>query len=366
MSRRGENIYKRKDGRWEGRYIKGRKTDGRIKYGYVYARSYQETREKLLEMRVKYQALINMNGSSQRLFSDWANEWLNERKNNVKLSTFSSYHYKMSHYILPFLGNCSMNEFTEELIEQFVHWLKEQNRCPSTIHVILSILKSCLAKAVLKGELKQNPCRTIKIEWTARKPKSLTKFEQMQLEKVAQKYFYSYGFSVLLSLRTGLRIGEVAALKWENVDLREGFIYVKHTLQRVYNNDHKTTLLLGDPKSTTSVRKIPISSKLKKWFLHHKQKNNNNIFVFENQQKPCEPRLLTKYFHMIRNHAKLSHVCFHQLRHTFATRCLEAKADVMSVSTLLGHASTKMTLDIYADSLMEQRIQAIDLMDNDI
>ena len=96
------------------------------------------------------------------------------------------------------------------------------------------------------------------------------------------------------------------------------------------------------------------------------QKNTAKENLFSRNNKPCEPRLLTYYFHKLRDKVQLDKVHFHQLRHTFATRCLESTSDIVSVSALLGHSSTQMTLDIYADSLLEQRIKAIKRMERTI
>lgn len=169
---------------------------------------------------------------------------------------------------------------------------------------------------------------------------------------------------ILLALYTGLRIGEISALRWQDVDLSEKNIQVRYTYQRISDveNNNKTTMHLGSVKSLSSQRTIPIANDLLMILKKNYEENKNNCFVFQVKNRPMEPRLLTYHFHRMRKEAGLTTIHFHQLRHTFATRCLEAQGDIASISALLGHSSTKMTLDVYIDTLYEQRICTIEKM----
>lgn len=362
--RKGENIYLRKDGRWEGRYPKGRRSDGRIKYGYIYGKTYTEVRQKMFPLRVQYSTLLQTRGSSCESFEEWASHWLGEIQKEVKPSTFSSYFYKLTKYVFPKIKEIPLNELSGEhgklLLKEFQVRLSK-----STIQVIFRIINKCLNHAKKSGKIITNPFSEIKLPKVKRKKiTALTRSEQSQLMSIAKKEKKNQGLPVLLALHSGMRIGEIAALKWEDIDFDSGLIHINHTYQRIgaLNACKKTQLIFAESKTDSSVRVIPIGKTLKKMLLKHYKKSKTS-FVFSTNGHPCEPRLLTYHFHQIRKKANLTNIHFHQLRHTFATRCLEAKGDVSSVSALLGHASTQMTLDTYVHAMMEQRVHVISKME---
>ncbi|MDT2521729.1 MULTISPECIES: tyrosine-type recombinase/integrase [Enterococcus] len=365
MGKRGENIYKRKDGRWEGRYIKGRRENGKIIYGYVYGKSYHEVRDSLYAYKLKYQKIIELHGELAISVKEWIDQWLMSIEKRVKQSTYAGYSHKIKKYILPYIGNIELNQLSTEDLERVVKTWESNGLSPSSIQVVFRILNNIISYAVKKKFISENICEFIELPSEKRKKiRALTTLEQKKLEKEAYKTVDSYGLAVLISLRTGLRIGELSALKWKDINFEENYIIVEHTLQRIplKGSINKTKLLYSRSKTHTSVRRIPMSKDIKQWLLR-RYNLNDTIYVFSNKNKPCEPRLITYHFHKIRRNVGLQHIHFHQLRHTFATRCLESNADIASVSSLLGHASAKMTLDIYADSMMEQRIQTIDNME---
>lgn len=168
----------------------------------------------------------------------------------------------------------------------------------------------------------------------------------------------------MLALDAGLRIGEIAALRWEDVDLENHLIYVNETVQRIplqYNHS-KTQVIVDDSKTNFSIRTIPMTSMLHK-YLKEWNKQSTSKYVCSNKSTPSEPRLLTRYFHTIRKQSGIPSVHFHHLRHTFATRCIESNGDIVSISKLLGHKSTRTTLDVYTDSLLESRKYVIEKME---
>lgn len=362
--RKGENIYLRKDGRWEGRYSKGRKLNGKIKYGYIYGKTYTEVKQKLYPLKIHYQTVQEIRGISNETFEEWAMYWLGEEQRMVKPSTYSSYYYKLTKYVLPLLKKIPLNELTKERGRMIQREL-QQKLSKSTIQVVFRILNKCLNYAKKCGRIIDNPFSEIHLPKNKKnKVKALTHFEQNQLMKIAQKEKNGGGVPTLLALYSGMRIGEIAALKWEDIDFDSNLIHVNSTYQRIGTPSYskKTQLVFTEAKTESSIRIIPMGKKLRKLLLEQ-LKRKRGIFVFSTNGNPCEPRLLTYHFHAIRKKAGLSNIHFHQLRHTFATRCLEAKGDVSSISTLLGHASTQMTLDIYANTLLEQRIKVIEKME---
>lgn len=362
--RKGENIYPRKDGRWEGRFPKGRKSNGRIKYGYIYGKSYSEVKRKIYPLRIHYQSLQQIHGYSAETFESWTSEWLMEVQDEVKPSTLSSYYYKLTKYIFPLLKDISLNELSLETGRLVLNELQKQ-LAKSTVQVIFRILNKCLNHAKKCGKLAVNPFSELKIPKAKQsKIRALTRSEQKRMMETAVKEKKGYGIPSLLALYSGMRIGEIAALKWEDIDFEANLIYVNHTYQRIsmIGSLKKTQLLLADSKTEASIRVIPISKTLKKLLVNHR-KQAKGPFVFSVNGQPCEPRLLTHHFHRIRKKAELINIHFHQLRHTFATRCLEANKDISSVSALLGHASTQMTLDTYVDAMLEQRHKVIRKLD---
>ncbi|MGM0220109.1 tyrosine-type recombinase/integrase [Enterococcus sp. AZ126] len=365
MSRRGENIYKRKDNRWEGRYKKGRKSNGQLKYGYIYGKTYGEVKERLYALKLKYQTLIQLQGESALTYEEWGEIWLKQQQFTTKPSTYSAYLYKLTRYVFPIIGTTALNQITKQTIQTIIDTWQEQTLQPSTIQVLYQIMKKSLKDAHEQQQILTLPCQQIRLP-KKKKPtvKALSTLEQQQLEKQAKALPLHKGLPVLLALNAGLRIGEISALRWEDIDLNNRMIYVKKTYQRlpITGSITKTQLVLDSSKTDQSIRVVPMTFSLYKYLKKWKKKAPG-IFVCSNKTAPSEPRLLTYYFHRIRKMCGIPSTHFHHLRHTFATRCIEANGDIASVSKLLGHASTQTTLDVYTDSLVESRQRVIQQME---
>ncbi|MGL9730809.1 tyrosine-type recombinase/integrase [Enterococcus sp. DIV0756] len=360
QSTRGENIYYRKDGRWEGRYAIGRKSNGRLKYGYIYGKTYQDVREKLLPLKQQSERMMELYGKSLMTYSEWIIQWKKEIRMSVKVSTFSDYCYKLSRYLLPHLGNTPMYQVTSERIQEIVDHYIDQRLSASSIQIIVCLLKKTLNDAKKQGLLYKNPCHAVQLpKRRTKKVRALTIEQQRTLLEIVDKNNDAKSQAVVLALNTGMRIGEIAALKWENVDFNKGIISIRQTCNRIQAiGNQKTIINYDEVKSAASHRIIPMNQKVQN-LLKRLRKASDTDFVFSVGSKGCEPRVLTYHFHQLRKQAKLESIHFHQLRHTFATRCLEAKIGIASVSALLGHSSTKMTLDVYSDSMLEERVTAV-------
>lgn len=366
--RRGENIYRRKDNRWEGRYSKGKHADGRKKYGSVYGKSLQEVREKLYPLKLKYQIYQAIHGESAMTLNEWGYRWLYEVQSGIKQSTYANYEHKLVHYVLSAIGNYGLNELDEEVGEELLNSLIDQALKPSTIQVIFRITKQCMKEAIRKKLIKENPFEGIQLPKVVKnKNQALTKQEQKRLEATALQEENGKGLPTLIALHAGLRIGEISALKWTDIDFDNEMIHVQSTYQRILGvyNGKKTELIYSSSKTASSIRSIPLGRTLKRLLVQQK-KQSKGEFVLCRGNKPLEPRLLTAHFHRIREKAGLTQTHFHQLRHTFATRCLESQGDIVSVSALMGHSSTQMTLDTYASALVEQKIQVVAQMEKTI
>lgn len=363
MSRRGENIYKRKDQRWEGRYMKSRKPSGRIHYGYVYGRSYKETKEKLILKKFEFREVQSSKNENCLALTlrQWSRQCLSEWKDSIKVSSYNTYNYKLSTYVLPYIGEQRINEVKPMIIKQLVNKWLEIKLSHRMIHLLFQLVRRLFTSAMKKNLITQNPCMDIvlpKQEFKKITPLSLT--EQRRLEKIANAE--KNGDLIIIALHLGLRIGEISALKWENIDFEKNRLYVTETCQRLNPSSSRTTLAMGPVKTASSNRTIPLTDPMSSLLLKRK-KNNLSPFVFQVKGKPMEPRLITYYFHKIRKKAELPEIHFHQLRHSFATRLLESKVTITSISELLGHRSTQMTLDIYTGTVFEDKYLSLKKME---
>lgn len=360
MARHGENIRKRKDGRWEGRYPVYKEDKGKKIYHSLYGKSYEEVKNKLLAVKCRNQDMdmTQENGWKQGvLFETAAMHWLTELPNKNKPSTCVKYKLIYQKYLAATLGEHHITAISSRLLEE---------RLPGRLSD--SLIKSiyCVVNQIL-----QYSCRTYgspvkKITRQASRGKGkpvevLTKTEQTRLFSVLCLRQDVYKMAVALSLYTGLRIGEICALKWEDIDFKNRLIYVRRTVQRIPVNDAKTKTQLIEtaPKSEHSKREIPISSMV--WELLGKL-NHKKPYLFGGD-KPMEPRTLQYRFKKLLKESEVSDKNFHILRHTFATNCMEEGADAKSLSELLGHSDVQITLNRYVHpSLASKRKQLERLM----
>ncbi|OJG75810.1 hypothetical protein RV12_GL000149 [Enterococcus quebecensis] len=364
IAKKGENIYKRKDGRWEGRYIKGRSKTGSIKYGYVYAKKYKEVKTKLIVMKAGLIEKENQK-SEEKLLKEWCDFWFEyEVKPAVKSSTYAQYQWLCLAYIYPFFENCYLHNVTKDDIQRFINSLEKQNLASGTIRNIFTLLKKILISAKNNDLLKGSPYKKIRLPHKKKKMLSaLSRSDQRKLEIVALK---EKGCSpIILSLYLGLRIGEVSGLKWSDIDFKNEIVYIKRTVSRVKTSlktENKTNIIISSPKTEQSYRIVPLSKKIL-YYLIEKKKNSDSEYVVACRSNLAEPRVIRYRFKSAVKKAGIPDVHFHILRHTFATRCIEMGTDIASLSRLLGHTSVKMTLDIYTDSMLESRKKIVQRLD---
>jgi len=365
MVKKGENIYKRKDGRWEGRYVKQRNLEGKIKYGYVYGKKYNEVKKRLLHLKAstrREKSNITYNG----LFSDWFLLWMNQYlKKEVKVTTYSIYSNMIHNYMIPYFGKMKMSQLGKKEIQDFIYSLEERNLSSGYIKNLFNLLQKSIKEAEEAGYLDLNITKNIVLPKNkSNSVKALSISEQHQLEKVA--FQLSECSATILALYSGMRIGEISGLKWGDIDFENDVIQIKRTVYRVTKSNQqneKTTLIEGSPKSQSSQRIIPLSKNLKNYLLEKKGVSTGE-YVVAYKGKRVEPRTINYRFKTILKNACIKDIHFHSLRHTFATRCLEQGADITSLSRLLGHNSVKLTLDTYTDSMLENRRAVISAVDS--
>lgn len=357
MSKKGENIYKRKDGRWEARYIKSYTPDGVARYGYCYAKTYNAVKTKLNMARA---ALINhtplKEKEHRKKITAYCDEWLQLKRSKTKSSTYVKYHTIIENHIKPHLGGCFAESITSVLVEQFGYDLMHiENLSAKTVKDILVVLH-----AILTYVEKQSPFpHRVEIIYPKAEKKEmrvLTRDEQQRFTDYLLVDTDNCKFGTLFTLLTGLRIGEVCALKWNDISLEEATVCVKSTMQRIKNlddgADKKTVITVSAPKSFSSERIIPLSpfalNLCKKFY------GNSEAYILSGEiDRYIEPRTLQYHMAHYVEECGLSGVHFHTLRHSFATRCVEVGFEIKSLSEVLGHASPQITLERYVHSSLD-------------
>lgn len=355
---KGENIFRRKDGRWEARYVKGYELSGKIKYGFCYGKTYKETKEKAAQYKAALMGGFPLpEKKERRRFDSYCDEWLRSRKSKLKESTYVKYDTVLRKYIKAKLGICCPAAITNKRIEDFTdELLYEDMLAAKTVKDILIVLRS-----ILKYLEKQYPSvfQTVDIAY----PKEMKK-EMRVLSRREQKIFIAYllndmdacKFGILLALLTGIRIGELCALRWEAISLHDQTIRITATMQRLRNMDMgsetKTRIVVGTPKSQNSMRIIPMTNYAAE-LCERMDPRCEAAFILTGNDKYMEPRTLQYRLSKYVRDCNLKGVHFHTLRHTFATRCVEVGFDIKTLSEILGHATTTITLERYVHSSLE-------------
>jgi integrase len=273
MAKRGLNIHKRKDGRWEGRYKKCRNSKGAIIYGYVYGKTYTEVKEKLFTASIYGEN--KPDDCSQKhsfYFRDVLNLWMEHNNIKHKGATIAKYQFMIDKHILPELGDVLLSQINATMINKYLAEKLENGRLDNKGGLSVSYVRtiSIVINSVIQFAVNEDLCQEFKSR--INKP-SINKSElqilnledQKKLELFASKSIDTTCIGVMLSLNAGMRLGEVCALTWDDVDLKNKIIYVRHTVSRVNSqpeSQHKTHLIIDEPKTKSSARDIPISSAL--------------------------------------------------------------------------------------------------------
>ena len=280
-------------------------------------------------------------------FNNIVNSWLAFKYNSIKKSTYYKYKYIIEKYLFPELKNKTIKDLCNYDFNKFISNFSFLNK--TTLNMIITILKSVLKFAERKYD---TDFKTDLIKFSKKIKTELQIFTSNEKQKLINYCYNSHNLKdigILISLYTGMRIGELCALKWENINLTEDIIEVTKTLQRVYSNN-STKILIDTPKSNSSIRKIPINKKLHNILYAIKINNNyqpQSYFLTGSDNKFIEPRNYQYTFKQILLKNNLPTYNFHILRHTFATDCINISMDVKSLSKILGHSNVNITLNKY-------------------
>lgn len=362
MPRKGENIRKRKDGRWEGRYKKGVKENGSTDYGSVYGKSYKEVKEKLV-LAKHSQNSGQSTTNRERRFSEVLCLW--EQSNRVRLKGGSEqrYDYLIKTHIMPELGGLKLSQITATTVNTFLNNKLNNGRLdgtgglsPSYVGSIMIIVNSAISFAV--AEQMCPPLRTpiYKPQTEKNELEILSVEEQTLIEQYVRTNLSPTSIGILISLYTGLRIGEVCALSWNDIDLTNNVIHVRHTVARVKNDpkdsNAKTRLIIDEPKTKASKRDIPIPSILLPAILEYRSISSSDYLVSDNAAF-VSPRTYEYRYHRVLDCCGVAPINYHALRHTFASRCIAVGVDVKSLSEVLGHGNSAITLNTYVHSSID-------------
>ena len=364
MSKRGENIYKRKDGRWEGRISV---EAGR--YRYFYEKSYAGVKKKMKEW-LKADCKPELRTDSDSFVAEALDEWLQSCYGSIKNSTYENYYYCINKHIKPFFRNNRIGMIDENRIQEFVKHICANSKISQAyqkkiLQVFKTSLKGILNKnekaSALLGELTMPKRLTIE-----RPVEVFSTHEQSQIEANLLISRNKKDICLLLCFYTGIRLGEVCALKWSRIDIDSKTIIIDQTLTRTKNfseDGNKTKLTLASPKSRSSIRKIPIPDFLCELLCEIIPKiDGKEHFVLSDSSKPLDPRTFQRYYKRVLDNTHISSRKFHTIRHTFATRALEVGIDIRTLSDLLGHSGVTSTINTYSHSLLEQKKLAISKM----
>lgn len=364
MSKRGENIHKRKDGRWEGRYEKGRNFKGAIIYGSVYGKTYREAKEKLA-LAAKGAEVTPIPKSRDLYFKEVLVLWMEHNRIHYKGATAKKNQDLIDTHILPDLGDVKITKITATMINSFAMKKMQNGRLDGNGGLSAAYVRNMMLiiSSAMKYAADEQMCLPLKTPiFVPVAPKKdlpiLSMTDQKKLENYLLLGLDPTRIGVLMSLYTGLRIGEVCALSWEDIDFESNIIHIRHTVSRVKNTDTsspaKSVLIIDEPKTESSTRDIPIATVLQP-VLKQITATSSSKYVISEASDFLSPRTLEYRYHRLLNACGIESINFHALRHTFATRCVEAGMDIKTLSEILGHSDPSITLKIYVHSSMERK-----------
>lgn len=369
MPRKGENIYKRKDGRWEGRYIKGKNQEGKTTYGYVYAKTYKDVREKLT--LAKHNIIRLEKKDFDFTFSQISKKWLEEKKLSVKISSYNKYRNTLEKYVIPKLGNIQISKLSIIEIEKLCMELlsnggnKKTGLSSKTVSDILSIVRSILLYAEKYDFHPLCNAKEINIKIERHDISVISKQDQEILIHYLKSEATNCDIGILLCLFTGIRIGELCALRNSEISVSTKTLSIISTMQRIQcfdeGSNSKTKIVITPPKSSCSKRCIPLPDCIIP-YLENIKKDDDSFFLTGSKTKYIEPRSMQNYFKRILKENNIQETNFHALRHTFATNCVELGFETKSLSEILGHSNVSITLNRYVHPSMAQKKKNMQLL----
>ena len=304
---------------------------------------------------------------------NWVQIWKGESRNFVKESTFATYSVAIENHILPYYGDWELRDISHEDNQEFILFLSRKKRkdglgylSTKAVKDIMTLWLGILGKAERRGYINLGKVRyqypSPNAIQNVRKENYLTLQEEFEIMNCLKKQTSLKSLGVALALATGMRIGEICALRWDCIDILRGLIHVNKTLQRIYTKENgvgKSKVIVTAPKSFKSDRYIPLPENYMAIIKKH-QAAPDAYLLTGKPDKFIEPRTLRAYYNRLMVNNGTNYVTFHGLRHTFATRLVESGCDYKTISELLGHADINTTFRTYIHSDMDKKRQFVE------
>jgi len=391
MGKKGHNegsIRKRDDGKWEARYTAGTNADGKQIQRSIYCKTRTEVAKKLNEI------LTSLNCGdyippNKFTLAEWLKTWLKDFASvALRPSTYISYEGYIFNHINPIMGGVLLKELSTERLQVFYNEKFKDGRVdgkgglsPKTLRNMHNMIHKALDQACKNNLISKNVSEnTVLPKREKKEMRVLSRTEQQAL--MQHIGIERLGFAILLDLSTGMRIGELCGLQWQDIDFDQKVLFVKRTLQRVKTSiveiengaTSKTIIMEGKVKTDNSYREVPIQAKIFEKLMVYKKRQlqekdlassaySDNNYVFSSPVGGViEPSTMRDMFNRLIKLAGISHTNFHALRHSFATRAIESGVPIKAVSDILGHATVQLTMDLYCHSSIDLKREAVDKM----
>lgn len=383
MSKRGNgegSVCRRPDGRWQGSITIGRDDRGRLIRKYFYGKTRKETSEKLNRAIEELRDNRFINKSDNPTVEQWCHEWLwSYKRNSVKQKTFDQYETILRTHIIPDIGDIRLADLKTMHIQRIINKMHDSGLSHRTIEVMKIVMHAALKQAQRNKLVGENVCENVVLP--RKQPKRIRVLNEDEQTKLIAALKDNYiGRGLLFALYTGMRRGEVLALKWSDYDKNEKTISITKALSRVrtYNKDgNKTMLTVTTPKTDTSIRTVPLIDKAVELLAEHKRKQerymelvgdyytDNDLIFSSSRGDYLDPGNFNRKLNKTVKKIGIPRISPHVLRHSFATRGLEAEVSLKAMQELLGHSSITVTGDIYTHILKEQKRKEISKL-NDV
>ena len=366
---RGENVFQRKDGRYEARYIKGRRADGKPLYGFCYGRTYEEAKDKADRAREEIGQAKKPEAGQRPDMACFCDRWLSANSARLKPSSRAKYRTDIENHIKPFFGEKLPGEILPEEIDGFTQsLLTGKGLSPKTVRSILTLFHSILSYTGKRSGGKLPDMEITYPKSFRKNTRVLDEKEESALVQLLAQEMDACKFGVYLALRTGMRIGEICALRWCDISFEAAAISVCHTALRLPRGNacqadpdrpsaaagddggalalSRTELVIGTPKSESSLRLIPLMPDIAT-LCERFRPEEPGAFLLTGTDRCMDPRKLQRHLKKYLEECGIPEAHFHTLRHTFATRCVEAGFDVKTLSEILGHSNIGITMNLY-------------------
>ena len=370
------SISQRKDGTWTGRIFLGRDSNGKQKIKAFYGKTKSDVKQQLKvfkEASTKYKC----NVAYKLTFAELLTYWLeNVKRNELKASSFDRLEITINKHIIPLLGYYRIDKLASADIQSFINNRVDNGFSYSTIKKDYNAINAALRLAVERDYLYKNPCTSVSLPKQIKREKyDIEHFSDLEIDLIVKsaiykystgRYKYKHGYAIILLLNTGMRVGELLALKWHNVDFENKQIYIEETRGQIKDRaseEHKYISVDRSTKTQSSCRYILINEKAEEALIYLKSLGYSNSYVMANSDNNVITyRNLFRVLSNILKDNNINHGSLHTLRHTFATNLFKNGVDIKVISELLGHSDISITYNIYTHVIKEQKKKAVEVL----